>query len=879
MPKKLKESKTTKAASEKIAPITKNSAAKSVKKGAPKALKKDPYAKREAQNYENPIYSREFILGFLEKRKGPATHEQLCEELKVVGDDPIEALRRRLIAMTRDGQLICNRRGAFAPVASVDLIKGVVHGHRDGYGFVIPEGGGEDLFLHARQMGSVFHGDRVLVRVDDIDAKGRRLAVIVEVLESNTKTIVGRLFRENGVVMVTPENPRISGEIVVPIEDSANAAHGQYVVVEITRQPTIRTLAVGKVVEILGDHMAPGMEIEVAIRSYGIPFVWSEGVRSQVERMTESVAEDDKLNRVDIRKLPLVTIDGEDARDFDDAVYCETKKGGGWRLLVAIADVAHYVKPGSALDEEGRNRGNSVYFPDHVVPMLPEILSNGLCSLKPRIDRLCMVCEMTISAEGRISGYKFYEAVMHSHARLTYTQVSAMLEHPDEDQGARLCEQYVDLLPHLHNLYSMFKVLRAAREKRGAIDFETTETRILFDESRKIEQIVPVVRNDAHKLIEECMLCANVATAWMLQKSKLPVLYRVHEGPSDQKLENLRAFLGELGLQLGGGDDPLPTDYQALLESISDRPDAGVIQVVMLRSLSQAVYSPEEKGHFGLAYPHYTHFTSPIRRYPDLIVHRALKLLIHAEEPVRAVVPPEVRDASVTYPYDLKYMLELGEHVSMTERRADEATRDVSNWLKCEYLRQHVGAVFDGVISAVTGFGFFVELSGLFVEGLVHVSSLDSDYYHFDAAHHRLVGERSGAGFHMGDVVKVRVVRVDLEDRKVDLELLSAPVRRGRSSSAMPRANKAQDRREKAAAADTTGKSKKAGAKGKRSTKDKLLSDAVKSKGKAKKGKTGKKSKKPVKKTESGELKRPKSRVGVSSDESAGRIRKRKVAP
>ncbi len=818
---------------------------------------RDPHAQREAQKYDNPVYSREFILEYLGARKGPATHEELCHELSIADEDSIEALRRRLIAMCRDGQLICNRRGAFAPIARVDLIKGVVQGHRDGYGFVTPDDGGDDLFLQARQMGSVFHGDRVLVRVDDVDAKGRRMAVVVEVLESNTKTIVGRLFRESGLVMVTPENPKISGEIVVAPEDAGGAVHGQYVVVEIVRQPTIRTLAVGRVVEILGDHMAPGMEIEVAIRSYGIPFVWPESVKLQIQQFSDCVAEADKSNRVDIRALPLVTIDGEDARDFDDAVYCEPKKGGGWRLIVAIADVAHYVRPGSALDEEARNRGNSVYFPDHVVPMLPEILSNGLCSLNPKVDRLCMVCEMTLSAEGLLSGYRFYEGVMHSHARLTYTQVSQMLEHPDTTAGAALCEQYATLLPCLHHLYDLYGVLRNERTKRGAIDFETVETRILFDEDRKIEQIVPVVRNDAHKLIEECMLCANVATARMLQQSGLAVLYRLHDGPTEKKLENLRAFLGELGLQLGGGDDPQPGDYQRLLESIGDRPDASVIQVVMLRSLSQAVYSPEEKGHFGLAYPHYTHFTSPIRRYPDLIVHRAIKSLVHAPVPGKHVVPPQCRMDGMVYPYDTKYMLELGEHVSLTERRADEATRDVANWLKCEFLREHVGAVFDGVISAVTGFGFFVELKGLFVEGLVHVSTLDSDYYHFDVAHHRLVGERSGAGFHMGDEVQVRVVRVSLEDRKVDLELLSAAVRRGKGAKAIQAAATASRRKSGGAASARTKETEASG--GRADT------ASAKKKGKASKNKktaagAGKSPAKRAKQAkQAGEVARPKS--------------------
>lgn len=741
---------------------------------------RDPHAERESQKYENPIYSREFLIEFLKKRGAPATLEHLVGELDITTEDAREALRRRLIAMCRDGQLVCNRRGAYLPISEADLIPGRVQGHRDGFGFVIPEDGSEDLFLSARQMRQVFHGDRVLVRVDGVDDRGRREGVIVEVTEHNTQQVVGRLFREGGVAFVAPENTRIAQEILVADEDCLGAWHGQYVTVEIVRQPTSRTKATGRVVEVLGDHMAPGMEIAVAIRSYDIPHVWPPAVERQAAAIPEEVGEGDKRGRVDLRDLPLVTIDGEDARDFDDAVYCETRPRGGWRLLVAIADVAHYVRPGTPLDEEAVNRGNSVYFPDHVVPMLPEKLSNGLCSLNPDVDRLCMVCDMNISAQGRISSYTFYEGIMHSHARLTYTKVSHMLEHPDSDMGQQLREQYQAVVPRLEALYGLYKTLRDARQERGAIDFETTETRIVFTSGRKIDEVVPIQRNDAHKLIEECMLCANVATARFLKHHKLPALYRVHEGPSDEKLAGLRQFLAELGLQLPGGDEPKPKDYQSLLSFIKDRPDAHVIQTVMLRSLSQAVYSPEEKGHFGLGYASYAHFTSPIRRYPDLTVHRAIKSVIHATgETDRTVRKPKKRsDELACYPYDFARMVQLGEQCSMTERRADDATRDVMAWLKCEFLKQHVGESYAGVISAVTAFGFFVELQGVYTEGLVHISSLQGDYYHFDKVKHRLVGERTGVGFRLGEEVSVRVVRVDLEDRKIDLELLGMPKRR-----------------------------------------------------------------------------------------------------
>lgn len=783
----------------------------------------DPHAQREAQKYDNPIQSREYILQHLKERGAPATHETLCQELGQTSAEGIEALRRRLIAMCRDGQLICNRRDAFLPIEEADLVTGRVVGHRDGFGFLIPDDGGSDLFLTARQMRQVFHGDRVAARVDQVDDRGRREGKIVEVLEHRTSQIVGRFFKESGIAFVVPENARINHEILVPDEQAGKAVHGQYVVVEIIRQPTIRTQPTGQVIEILGEHMAPGMEIDVAIRSYEIPHSWPPAVGEQAASIPAEVAEKDKANRVDIRNMRLVTIDDESARDFDDAIYCEPRPRGGYRLVVAIADVSHYVRPGSPLDEEAIQRGNSVYFPDHVVPMLPEKLSNGLCSLNPDVDRLCMVADMTISAAGNISGYTFYQAVMRSHARLTYNKVSAMLEHPDTEQGYKLSAHYADLLPHLHNLYDLYKLLRKARTERGAIDFETTETKIVFDAQRKIEEIVPVHRNDAHKIVEECMLCANVATARFLKKHKIPALYRVHDGPSEERLGNLRLFLGELGLQLGGGDKPSSADYQALLGQVADRPDANVIQMVMLRSLSQAVYSPEEAGHFGLGFASYTHFTSPIRRYPDLIVHRAIKSRIHNPEATKDLVSPKVHDPELAeYPYDYARMEQLGEHCSMTERRADDATRDVMAWLKCEFLRDHVGEEYNGIIGAVVPFGFFVELSDIYIEGLVHVSTLSGDYFHHDAVKHRLIGERTAVSFRLGDEVRVRVVRVDLEDRKIDLELVSTPRRRKADRDALEVSKREPRGKGKG---DRSGKGRKTGKPA--SAKEKLAAEAA----------------------------------------------------
>jgi ribonuclease R len=741
----------------------------------------DPHAAREAAKYDNPIPSREIILELLTEAEKPLGHNHIAEALELAEPEQVDALRKRLRAMERDGQLMVNRRGAYGLVDKMHLLHCRVQGHRDGYGFAMPLGEGEDIYLSARQMHFVFDGDEVLVQVTGEDRRGRLEGKVVEVLERMHKTVVGRYQEESGIGFVIPDNGRLTQQILIPPNQKSQARSGQIVTAEITDYPTRKLGAKGRIAEVLGDHLDPGMEIDVAIRAHGIPWEWSEEVLAEAAGLESEPLDADKQHRADLRKLPFVTIDGEDARDFDDAVYCDEASGGRWRLWVAIADVSHYVSPGSALDQEAALRGNSVYFPEKVVPMLPEALSNGLCSLKPEVDRLAMVCEMELSAAGVLAKYRFYEAVIHSHARLTYTQVGEVLEqgqHEDVDK-----RRVVDL-KRLHKLY---KVLRAARDKRGAIDFETVETRIIFDESRKIEAIVPVVRNDAHKLIEECMLCANVATARLYDANKLPMLYRVHEGPSEEKLEGLRKFLGELGLDLGGGVKPTPVHYQQLLQQIADREDANVIQTMLLRSLSQAVYQPENKGHFGLHYEAYAHFTSPIRRYPDLLVHRGIRHLIRSTGKAKGVLRidgAEPIEAKRIFPYDMHAMVVQGEHSSMTERRADDATREVNAWLKCEYLQEHVGDEFNGVIAAVTSFGLFVELEDLYIEGLVHITALPGDYYNFDKAHQRLIGERSGRSFQIGGPVRVQVARVDLDDRKIDLELIEAkPPRKAKSKS------------------------------------------------------------------------------------------------
>lgn len=740
----------------------------------------DPFAAREAARYENPIPSREFILEHLEKRGEPASHLELCTELLLFDADAQEALLRRLVAMTRDGQLISNRRGVFGLIDKMDLIKGVIQGNKDGYGFVIPEDGSGDLYLSPHQMRSVFDGDTVLAKVSGTDRRGRREGRIVKVLERKHTQLVGRYYSEQGFGVVIPHSKRMTNEILIPPKLHKKANDGDFVVVHITQFPYGHHKATGEVLEILGDVSTPGLEIELALRVHDIPHEWPAAVLDEMKRYPARVDGDEHPYRIDLRDLPFVTIDGEDAKDFDDAVFCERRRGKGFTLYVAIADVSHYVQPGSALDTEAQLRGNSVYFPGHVIPMLPEHLSNGLCSLKPREDRLVMVCEVDIDMNGEMEEYCFYEGIIHSHARLTYTEVAAMLQ-PAKTDSEKLLQQristrYRPLLPDLKNLYALYKQLLQARAKRGALDFETVETRIVFSEQRRIKEIIPVERNDAHRLIEECMLCANVAAADLLQYAKLPALYRVHEGPSEEKLANLYDFLREIGIGLARKSKPSSLDYQLILQKLKDRPDRALLQTLVIRSLMQAVYQPGNLGHFGLGFDVYTHFTSPIRRYPDLLVHRALRSLCRSGKHQPGVLavegaPKLKRDA--IYPYKLADLEALGLQCSQTERRADAATWDVINWLKCEYMQNRIGDEFAGVVIGVTNFGLFVELTDVYVEGLVHVTALTNDYYHFDSVSHTLTGERSGLCFRLGDQVRVVVSRVDLDERKIELQLLS----------------------------------------------------------------------------------------------------------
>ncbi|WP_410016547.1 ribonuclease R [Sodalis sp. C49] len=728
-------------------------------------MSQDPFLEREAEKYEFPIPSREFILAHLAKRETPVSREELAQDLGITGEDQVEGLRRRLRAMERDGQLIFTRRQCYALPERLDLLRGTVIGHRDGFGFLRVEGSKDDFYLSAEQMKMAIHGDVVMAQPLVSDRKGRREARIVRVLVPKTSQIVGRYFTDAGSAFVVPDDSRLSFDILIPPESTGGARMGFVVVVELTQRPTRRTKAVGKVVEVLGDNMGTSMAVDIALRTHDIPYVWPPEVESQVAELKEEVPEAAKRGRVDLRSLPLMTIDGEDARDFDDAVFAEKKRGGGWRLWVAIADVSYYVRPNTPLDNEARGRGTSVYFPSQVIPMLPEKLSNGLCSLNPQVDRLCMVCEMTISAQGRLSSYKFYEAVMNSHARLTYTKVWQIL------QGDReLREHYHPLVKPIQTLHEMYQTLEQARVQRGGISFETDEAKFIFNAERRIDRIEPVKRNDAHKLIEECMILANIAAARFVEKNDEPALYRVHDRPSNDHITALRTVLAELGLTLGGGIKPEPKDYAEMMNIVSTRPDHEMLQTMLLRSMKQAIYDPENRGHFGLALQAYAHFTSPIRRYPDLSLHRSIKYLLAKQE-------GEAKGRSTPtggWHAEMAEMLQLGQQSSMNERRADEATRDVADWLKCDFMQDHVGQTFSGIIASVTGFGFFVRLNDLFIDGLVHVSTLDNDYYRYDNIGQRLIGESGGRVYRLGDVVEIKVEAVHMDERKIDFSLISS---------------------------------------------------------------------------------------------------------
>ena len=721
----------------------------------------DPQKEREAERYERPIPSREYILQFLrDHTNAPVGEEFIAESLELGEEADRTALSRRLGAMERDGQLIRTRRDLLGLPERMDLVRGRVQAHPDGFGFLVPdEKDQKDLFLSPKEMRQVLHGDRVVARLAGYDKRGRPEGSIVRVVERGQHKVVGRLDEEDGIVFVVPDERRLNQNILVSPGEDGGARQGELVTVEIIHQPTKKRQPTGRVIEIVGEHRTPEVEMELVLRKHGIPHDWPEEVLGEAGQVPQTVDAEAIGSREDLRALPLVTIDGADAQDFDDAVFAE-RAGDGYRLIVAIADVSHYVRPFSPLDKEGYHRGNSTYFPKRVVPMLPESLSNGICSLNPGVDRLTLACEMHIDRSGKVDQYRFFEGVMHSHARLTYSEVAAMME--DGDQAVR--EQYAHLLPQLETLYELYRTLHHARVERGAIEFEGLETEVLFGENNQIEMIVPYERRDAHRLIEECMLAANESAARLFVDNEEPALFRVHEPPAEEKLENLRDFLKTVGLDLEQTDPVTPKAFCKVLERARERADAHLIETIMLRSMKQAQYRPDPLGHFGLSYDHYTHFTSPIRRYPDLVVHRRIKDLL-AGRRVKA-------DKKEAFKENLAA---IGEHTSGTERRSELAEREVVDWLKCQYMQDHLGEEYDAVIAGVTGFGVFAELSKVYVEGLVHITNLEDDYYHFDPVHHLLRGERTGRIYQLGDPIRVKVVRVDVDDLKIDLSLIKSP--------------------------------------------------------------------------------------------------------
>ncbi len=732
----------------------------------------DPMAAREAARYENPIASREAIANLLQDSPGPLTAEEVGEALDLMAEDRFDALSRRLAAMVRDGQLLRNRRGGYAVAQKLDLVAGTVIANPDGFGFLKCDDGGEDLFLPPGELRKALHGDRVLASISGVDRRGRREGAIVEVLEHRLTRLTGRYSERARIGMVVPDDRRVLTEVLIPPEDNNGAREGQLVVVEITQPPEKGRPPVGRILLVLGDRLTPSLVVQAAIHGHDLPHEFPREALAEAAEVPLEVPAAEARRRVDLRKLPLVTIDGEDAKDFDDAVWCEPN-AEGFRLIVAIADVSHYVRPGTALDEEAVKRATSVYFPGFVVPMLPETLSNGICSLMPNVERLCFACDMQVDFDGNVVRSKFNEAIMRSHARLTYTQVWKAVGEGDTDAGKEAIAQVGSLMPQLQRLHQLYKVLAKARSRRGAIEFESTEVRFVLDSDGEVMQAGMLERNDAHKLIEECMIAANVEAGRFVTAKQVPAPFRVHPRPPEAKYGDLLEYLSEFGLSLPPWSKVQPRDFTQLLRKIRVRPDAALLETVLLRSQSMAVYQTENLGHFGLALDAYSHFTSPIRRYPDLLLHRSIKHLLEHGSP----------DG---FRYSAKEMSSLSVHCSERERRADEVEREVDERYRSAWMEKHVGDEFDGVVSGVTNFGLFVELAGSKVNGLVHVTQLPHDYFHFDPLRRSLSGERTGLRFRLGDPVRVLVLKASVEDKRIDFRLVvpeGAPKKKKKAGS------------------------------------------------------------------------------------------------
>jgi ribonuclease R len=724
---------------------------KSKKTTAQKKPRTPPKAKKKT--YKHPIPTQNDLIDFLNSVGKPLKVEPILKGFNLKGQRMRALLVDRLAGMVRAGQILENRRGEYCLTAKLDLVTGRVSGHRDGFGFVIrDDGDSEDVYLSAREMRALFDGDRVAVRIKGLDRRGRAEGELVDVLERGIRQVAGQFIRERGIGIVIPDNAKLSHRILIPKGEAANAKHGNMVVAEILDFPTHVEQATGRITSVIGAPGDKGIATDIAIHAHGIPFEWPDAVKQEVQGFGATVPGDALKGRTDLRSVNLITIDGADARDFDDAVFCERSKDG-WRLLVAIADVANYVSIGSALDKEAIVRGTSVYFADRVVPMLPEVLSNGLCSLNPKVDRLCMVCEMHVSSAGKVTSSKFFEGVMKSKARLTYSQVGDFLQAESKSSVASSIPK--ELQSSISELHGLYKAFAKSRARRGAIEIDLPQTKFKLNDDGEIDRIEVVPRNDAHRLIEECMIAANVEAAKFLKKKQIPGLYRVHPKPDPDRFNDLRLYLVSLNLKVPHPDHVEPRHFTQIIEQVRDRPDSAAITMAMLRSLTHAEYSPANVGHFGLALESYAHFTSPIRRYPDLLVHRAIRHIVRGGKPGK-------------YDYSAKEMERLGAITSAHEKRAEEATRDVEAWLKCQYMEGHIGEEFDGVITGVTNFGVFVQITELMTDGLVHVTSLANDYYKYDVGSQRLIGERSGHSYSLGSEMRVRVHRVDMDTRKID---------------------------------------------------------------------------------------------------------------
>ncbi|ASK78263.1 ribonuclease R [Paraphotobacterium marinum] len=711
--------------------------------------KTDPFKEREAKNYSNPVPSREFIVETISNCNQPVSKNLLLNLFSIKSDEEKEAFRRRLKAMERDGQLVYYPGKKYCLPIENKIIEGTIQGHKDGIGILKKAYNDQDVLISQKQMVGLLHGDIVKVQIKAVTTRGMISCDLIEVVKFSNKPVVGRFFIEHNKKYVVSDDSRVHGEFTVIDSLHNELSLGNVVVLEITKRATKNQVAEGKVIEVLGNEQDPGIEIDIALRKFDIPYQWPKPLLKELDSIDKDTENGSNSNRIDLRNKPFITIDGEDARDFDDAVYCESKPSGGWRLWVAIADVSHYIKKYSELDKEALKRGNSVYFPQKVVPMLPELLSNGVCSLNPNVNRLSLVCEMTISKKGKLSGYKFYEGLIKSSARLTYNKVSLIL-----DNDYKLLERYANNLPNIYHLHSLYTELKKQKEIRGALEFDTNEPKFVFNEHKKIESIETIKRNDAHKIIEECMILANVASAkFLLKNSSISGIYRVHDKPSDEKLSAFNQFLLERGLSLANHKEPKPSDYSNLNSILSSRTDKEIIQTMLLRSLKQANYQTDNIGHFGLSLNEYTHFTSPIRRYPDLIVHRLIKSIIYNDEKLKYS------------PDEIDY---ISEHCSTTERKADEATKDVAEYLKCEFISRHIGETFEGIISNVLPFGFFVRIKDFHIDGLVHVTSLKAEYFHYNDVQQKLVGEKSSKTYSLGEDIRIKVLDVNIDSRNID---------------------------------------------------------------------------------------------------------------